>query len=133
MLMQNSIMNRHWLMVVWHKEKTKIMKPKITNQEILLFTGTSFTWREFCSSDATKEGERQNSPLEQLEKACWGGLLCSLLPEIVTCNSSRTESFIWNILHGKNFLYIAMGQYPEMADNETTIDPYFCTMSRCEN
>ena len=51
------------------------MKPTTTtNQEILLFTGTRFSSREFCRPDNYKIGPGTNSSQEELERACWAGL-----------------------------------------------------------
>ncbi len=51
-----------------------------TQQEILLITGNRFAEREW----AEKIGDDKNklTPTEQLEEACWNGLLPDLLPEL---------------------------------------------------
>jgi len=107
------------------------MKPTTSHQEILLFTGTTLASREFSSRE--ENNNKAYSAAEELEKACWAGLLCELLPEVMNNTGVKSDSFIWNILNGKNFLYITMGPHPVVADNETTIDPYFYMMSMCEN
>ena len=53
------------------------MKTKTINQEILLMTTTTFACRDWCEKDV------QSSKVlsaEQLEEACWNGLLEELLP-----------------------------------------------------
>lgn len=101
------------------------MKQININHEILLFTGTGLTNREFCSRDEERDNGRKTSPLEALEKSCWDGLLHELLPELVGRPSAKTESFIWQIMPGNHFLRINMGSSPEMIEYETSIDPYF--------
>ena len=110
----------------------KIMKSQTTNYEILVFTSTGFASREICSRDENDKG-RKLSPIEELEKACWGGLLYEMFPEILGSFSAKCESFIWNILCGKNFLRISIGPGPSVVENETSIDPYFYSLSACEN
>ena len=109
------------------------MKPQTTNYEILLFTGTGFSNRKFSSKDDEKENGRQLSVIEQLEKACWDGMLYEMFPEILGSFSAKCESFIWNIMSGKNFLHISIGPAPSVVENETSIDPYFYSLSNCEN
>lgn len=71
--------------------------------------------------------------MEELEKACWDGMLYELFPELPGSFSAKCESFIWQITGGKNFLYISMGTHPNIVDKETNIDPYFFMLSSCEN
>ena len=113
-------------------KKSKIMKPENIHHEILLFTGTSYARREYCSRDEKDEG-RKTTSMEELEKACWAGMLCELLPELMNNFGARPESFIWNIMSGKNFLHITIGPYPMTAENETAIDPYFFLSTTSEN
>lgn len=107
------------------------MKPQTTHHEIMLFTGTRFASREFCSRE--ENNSRTNSASEELEKACWAGMLSEMLPEIVGSSIEKTESFIWNIVSGKNYLYITMGPHPQVPDSETSIDPYYMMIDTCEN
>ena len=109
------------------------MKPKTTNHEILLFTGTGFAGRQFCSRNDEKENSRKLSAMEELEKSCWDGMLYEMFPEILGSFSAKCESFIWHIMSGKNFLRISLGPTPTVIENETAIDPYFYMLSTCEN
>jgi len=133
MLMQNSIINGLSVIVVWHYEKTKVMNSKTVNHEILLFTGTGFTDRKYCSRDTESSNGKKLSPLEELEKACWEGLLYEMFPEIVGSFSAKCKSFIWHIMSGKNYVRISMGPSPTILENETAIDPYFYMLSINEN
>lgn len=107
------------------------MTTQTIHHEIMIFTGTRFASREFCSRE--ENNSRTYSASEELEKACWAGLLGELLPEIAGDPNHKTESFIWNIVSGKNYLYITMGPHPQVPDSETSIDPYFMMMYACEN
>lgn len=108
------------------------MKQETTHHEILLFTGNSFSRREFCSRDEKDNGQ-QFSPVEQMEKACWDGMLFEMLPEILGSCHVKRESFIWDIMSGKNFLRISLGPTPTITENETAIDPYFYMLSASES
>ena len=109
------------------------MKQVTTHHEILLFTGTTHTNREFCSRDEENNWYKTASAKERLEKACWDGMLYEMFPEILGSFSAKCESFIWHIMSGKNYLRISMGPASTVMENETTIDPYFFMLSACEN
>lgn len=120
-------------MLVWHYEKSKIMKTKNINQEILLFIGTSFSSRQFSIKDAEGNEGSESTPIENLEKACWAGMLFEVLPELVGCPSADNKTFIWHILSAEHFLRISMGPYPALIENEASIDPYFFLPGVCRN
>jgi len=109
------------------------MNSKTVNHEILLFTGTGFTNQKYCSRDNESNNCKKLSPMEELEKACWDGLLYEMFPEIVGSFSAKCESFIWHILSGKNYVRISMGSSSAVLENETAIDPYFFMLSANEN
>ena len=126
---------RHGLFVVvaWHYQKTNTMKQKAINQEILLITGTSFCSRQFIKRDDDSNEGRDHSTMEELEKACWDGMLNELLPELADYPSHGNRNFIWNIVSGVHFLCISMGPCPMPEKNEMSVDPYFFMLSACEN
>jgi hypothetical protein len=109
------------------------MTQQTTFHEILLFTGTGFSNRPFSRKGTDNNSEGILSPAEELERACWDGLLHELFPELVGSFSAKCESFIWHIMNGKNFLSISIGPVPPVTDNETTIDPYFFLSAVLEN
>lgn len=109
------------------------MKQINTNQEILLFTGTSFTNRELCSRENEKDNIGKASPMEELERACWDGMLNEMFPKIKCPAFPQNENYIWKVMPGIHFLRINMGGYPPKQDYETTLDPYFFMLSTYEN
>lgn len=131
-LMQNSIIYTLFVVVAWHYQKTKDMKPTSTHHEILLFTGTGLASRQFSSREENSNGKTY-SAIEELEKACWNGILFEMFPEILGSDYPKCECFLWHVLSGKNFLYISIGPHPVTADHDTSIDPYFYMMNNCEN
>ena len=62
--------------------------------------------------------------MEELNRACWNGMLNELLPELAGHHVKGNENFIWNIVNGTSFLYITMGPCPVYVDKETSLDPY---------
>ena len=112
-------------------KKQQVMKNTSTHHEILFFTGTSLAGRQL--SDRKENNNKRIAAIEELEKACWNGMLHEMFPEIIGSFHIRCETFLWHILAGKNFLYINIGPNPLTADHSSSIDPYFCLMSSREN
>ena len=108
------------------------MKPTNTHHEILLFIGTSLTNRQLTSSKENSNG-KPYSAMEELEQACWNGIVHEMFPEILSSFYPKCECFLWHVLTGKNFLYINIGPNPVIAEHDTSIDPYFFMMNVCEN
>ncbi|MFI5133151.1 MAG: hypothetical protein ACHQEB_02390 [Chitinophagales bacterium] len=98
------------------------MKWQAIHQEILLIIDSSLSIRHFCKKN---NSNHKYSPVEELEKACWDGLLYELLPGIIECPSSNGMSYIWEIASTQKFLHISMGTCPSYVEYETSLDPYF--------
>ena len=95
------------------------MNTEILQQEILLFTGTTFSQREFCQNDA-KDDRSNSSKIQKLEEACWSGLLSELLPEILT----NRKLCIWRIENTELSLQIELALYP-FHERQFSINPYY--------
>jgi len=98
------------------------MKTNSTQQEILLLTGTTFSKREW--SEKTDNKKNNFTEKEQLEEACWNGLLPEILPEIYVHPEGNKKLFLWHIKQGKSFIDLELGDIPEETDKEFSIDPY---------
>lgn len=92
---------------------------KIIQQEILLITGTKFSSRQ-CWQKINDKG-RMDSEIDQLQDACWNGLLKEMLPEIYLSNK---EVYLWQIKENKCGLEIELGELPSEVDSFYSIDPY---------
>lgn len=132
LLMQNSIINTLFVVVAWQYEKIKNMKQTNHHYEILLFANTGLANKQLTSTEQNNR-EKKLSAIEELEKACWNGILYEIFPEILGSLYPKCDSFLWQVLSGKNFLYINIGATPVIAEHDTSIDPYFFTMCVCEN
>jgi hypothetical protein len=100
------------------------MKPITTNQEILLFADTSFSKQEFCNKDSFNKPTNL-SRIEELERACWAGMLFEMLPELVAYSFPRCKMFIWNIQSAEHSLLISQGTDPHPVEATFSIDPHF--------
>jgi len=96
------------------------MKPKNMQQEILLFTGSTLAQRVWWEKDASDK-ESFLFSREQLENACWNGLLYEMIPEVM---QQKKNFFLWQINVGKFFLSIELGKEPVSIDHICSIDPY---------
>jgi hypothetical protein len=101
---------------------------KIIQQEILLITGTKFSSRQCWQ----KMDNNQNlaSEADQLQDACWNGLLNEMLPEI--CGTDK-DIFLWQIRENKCGLEIELGELPSEMDSYFSIDPYLLLESQYMN
>jgi len=98
------------------------MKTKNVNQEILLMTTSTFASREWCEKDAY--GSKGLSAGEQLEEACWNGLLDELLPGIIEKSASGKKLLLWQIIPCRSFLEIELCESPVQMDDALSINPY---------
>jgi len=96
------------------------MKPYSNIHEILLSTTSSFSHRQLCERIDPEKSNLTSE--EELEAACWNGLLNELLPEIMPSGAERL--FLWNIEARSCFLTINMAAYPSVTDTFYSIDPY---------
>lgn len=109
-------------MSVMEQLKLNDMKTNSTQQEILLLTGTTFSKRELSEKIS---GRKNNfSEKEQLEDACWNGLLPEMLPEVYLHTGENKKLFLWKIKQGKSFLDLELGDIVEETDKQFSIDPY---------
>ena len=132
MLMQNSIINTLLVVVAWHYEKIIDMKKINTHHEILIFAGTNLACRQLSGLEENSN-RKKYSQVEELEKACWNGIIFEMFPQVFGCIYPGKENFLWNVLTGKNYLYINVGPHPVTAEYDTSIDPYFYMMTPYEN
>jgi len=98
------------------------MKTNYIQQEILLMMGTTFSTRQWCEKDPGKQNNLTEK--DNLEEACWNGLLQEMIPEICEKAEGNKKLFLWQIKEGNSFIELDLGEVPEEKDNEFSIDPY---------
>jgi hypothetical protein len=99
------------------------MEPNATQQEILLITSASFSKRTWMEKDASDD--HHNADREQLEKACWNGLMKELLPEIFEKPVKGKELYLWNIIEADSFIELELREYPGTFEKFHSINPYY--------
>jgi hypothetical protein len=98
------------------------METNSTQQEILLLTNTSFSRRQWSEKDASDNNSSTDK--EQLENACWNGMLKEILPEVFIQAAEGEELFLWQVIEASSFLELELGEHPEVIDKEYSINPY---------
>jgi hypothetical protein len=97
------------------------METNSTQLEILLLTGTSFAARQCCEKDDFGN-PNPLSPVDQLQAACWNGLLPEMLPEVM--EETPKQLYLWQVYETASFLELELGEKPEEKDRHYSLDPY---------
>jgi hypothetical protein len=99
------------------------MNTNSTQLEILLMTGTTFSSRQ-CFQKDDEVNHHDLTEREQLEEACWNGLLQQMLPEIYEQTGGDKKLYMWQIREAGSFIEIELGELPEEKEKHFSIDPY---------
>jgi hypothetical protein len=99
------------------------METNTIQQEILLITDSGFLQRPLCEIDEP-DGHHHLTDKEQLEKACWNGLLQEMLPEIFEKTADGKRLYLWQIRKTSSFFEIELGEFPPVPEKIYSIDPY---------
>lgn len=98
------------------------MKKQYTHQEILVSTRTTLVKKVLFE---TNDSDKNATPLEKFEEACWNGLLNEMFSELMPYNSSEPEKiFIWGISAGKSCLLVDLADAPGTIEAPLSIDPH---------
>jgi hypothetical protein len=100
------------------------MNTHTTQQEILLITTSNLSQWQLCAKE-NSETNCNLSAIEQLEAACWNGLLEELLPELLHRTACGGRLFIWHIRQGASFLQIQLSDTTVVMDNQFSLVPSF--------
>jgi hypothetical protein len=106
------------------------MEPGAAQQEILLYTDSQFAHRKWAEKDAGESADL--SAKEQLEKACWDGLVKELIPELDITLRANRKLWLWQIHETQSFLALDFYEVPGPKENDVSIDPYLF-MGRIRN
>jgi hypothetical protein len=98
------------------------MKKQHVHQEVLVSTRTTLAKKVlFETNDSNKDA----TPVEKFEEACWNGLLREMFPELMLYNSSALENlFIWGIYAGRSYLLVDLADAPGTIDSLLSLDPH---------
>jgi hypothetical protein len=97
---------------------------KSTQLEILVFTGTSFSSKQFSERYNTSK-QNYFSEHKSLETASWNGLVPELLPELYNGVRNRKKMILWNVIPAKNFLELDYAEQPREKEKPFSLNPYF--------
>jgi hypothetical protein len=99
------------------------MAKNYTQVEVLLVTGTSF-----LAGNLTKKAEkpkgRDYSEIEQLQEACWNGMLETMLPEVWVKPSNDGILYLWEVKEAESFLELLLSEIPLPIDGRLSITPH---------
>lgn len=105
----------------WVLNKKSAMKSKNIQQEILVFTHTSFVQKAIIENTGNNN---KGCFVEKLEKALWNGMLKEMLPELMLSKQGReSELSIWQISTGEFSLLIEMAEAPDIVQDARSISP----------
>ena len=96
------------------------MANDLIQQEILLMVNSNFT-KQLLHKDTCDE-KTSYLIAEQLEDACWNGMLEDMLPGIIEKNDG-TKLFLWHVKHNNDCIELELGEYPQQSDLFYTINP----------
>ena len=103
--------------------KTILMANKYVQMEVLLMTGTSFLAGNWVHKD-DNVGERNYTEIEQLQEACWNGLLEMMLPEVLIKPSNDGILYLWDVKEAESFLELVLSEIPLPIDRRLSITPH---------
>ena len=98
------------------------MKISIIKQEILLMI-TPFSKKELCEKNLPGNISNQ-SCADQLEEACWNGLLDELLDNILEKTTTRKRPCLWHTQQRASFIGLELCNDPQFTERQLSIDPY---------
>ena len=100
--------------------------------EVLLITGTTLLSQDLCGKDDASR-DSHLSENEQLEKACWDGLLQSLLPEVFGQTIRDNHMYLWGVKSADSFLQLDLSEAPIPVESRFSINPYSCLSTQSYN
>ena len=98
------------------------MKNSSVQIEVLLVADTSLTMLDLYEEESAENGDL--SVVEQLEQACWNGLLNELVPKFILLPMDERKYFISQIRKGASLLQIQLSDSVIEMAAQRSIDPY---------
>lgn len=84
-------------------------------------TDTTFLSRHWCEKNDTTQNHFTEK--EQLQNACWNGLLREILPEICMPTAEK-NLYLWQITEATSFIDLELGEVPGEIEKSYSINPY---------
>jgi len=110
------------------------MKNCSTQQEILLMPNTNFL-RHQCMQKAEKDSRhRRHSLSEDIEHACWNGMIYKMLPDMIEKAKFDENLFLLHVRREDEFLEMELGEdYFRSIDCIFSISPNYFLCSALNN
>ena len=102
--------------------KTILMANNYGQMEVLLMIGTSFLAGNWVRKDANVV-ERSYTEIEQLQDACWNGLVKTMLPEVWVEPPNGGILYLWKVREAKSFLELEISEVPLPIDRRLSLKP----------
>ncbi|HET9824974.1 MAG TPA: hypothetical protein VFP87_06540 [Chitinophagaceae bacterium] len=99
------------------------MTPQVNHYEVLLFKNSHFARRQFC--DKVNCNRTRRSVEQQLQRACWNGLMLQLLPDVLMHPSGRRSIHTWEVIPAENFVEVRVGEVPRSVEYTRSVNPYY--------
>jgi hypothetical protein len=90
--------------------------------EVLLLTGTTFSAGNLVKKDDDPTGRRP-SEVEQLQEACWNGLVKTMLPELLIDPPNGGILYLWEVEEAESFLALELSEIPLPKNPRRSITP----------
>ena len=103
------------------------MKQKAINHEVLLLTGTSFSKKQFSPKN---NNQADHSYCNDLQNACWNGLVFDILPDIIRYPSRKNLSNTWEVIPSKSFIEIKIGAAPYEIEKAMSLNPHLFLLGK---
>lgn len=98
--------------------------------EVLVITDISFlSWELRANEDPSRNSTPSKD--EQLEEACWKGVLQSMLPEIFEQSEGDNLLYLWEVKRTESFLHLNLGAVPPTMESCFSIVPYLFLPTLC--
>jgi hypothetical protein len=99
------------------------MKNYSTQQEILLMPNTSFLRNQWLQKNG-RSSKHRNSLAEDIEHACWNGMIYEMLPEVIEKAKSNEKLFLLDVRQDHEFIEMEFGEnYFRNPDHILSISP----------
>jgi hypothetical protein len=98
------------------------MANNYVQMEVLLMTGTRFLAGKWVGKDDNVM-ERNYTEIEQLQEACWNGLVKTMLPEVWIEPPNGRILYLWEVKEAQSFLKLEIGEIPLPIDPRLSLTP----------
>ena len=98
------------------------MKKQHIFQEVFVSTTTTLAKKVLYE---TNDINKNATPVEKFEEACWNGLLNDIFSELrAPASLKNPKIFIWGIYTGKSYLLVELADVPGTIESVLSIDPH---------